>query len=683
VYEVNGQVHPSHTDLYFGTQDNDVWASPDNGASWPAAGCCEGFFFQTPYTTSSDSGQTIAFVTCAGCGNRQSPAHFGGCGYNPACSAWTSPSGASPGPDSGAPRDIQDKVYVQWSQATAPNKQLNLTTNSGGAWSTVTNATISQTLMSHPFVAGPTSAPTIYQPICTSGCGFIAPSGSLMQITGARTSSATVTQAGSSLGRLGAYNDGVGSWLTQEAAFGVDPGNPQHLIAADVQNSQMKQSTDGGATWTVDQRLTNFVTGFGRYRFTIPVFGTQAHAIAFDPNNGNRILVGTHEAGIIASTDGGQTWTTVLGSRQIPNVTSFFFDNVQNDILVSSFGRGIWKLDLTPRAATLAYNGATSGDFHDQVTLSANLFDQAGGPSVPIIGATVTLTLGSQACPNLTTDSNGHVSCQITLTQVPGPYTVVASFAGNAQWSGVTTSVPFTITREETTTTYDGPTVIANGQSASLSATLKEDGTVPISGRPISMQLGTGASAQSCTGITDASGQAQCTITLVNQPLGPGTVTATFAGDAFYLPSSDTKPTILFAFPERGAFAIGDQSVNLGHTVEFWGARWSTLNSLSGGVAPASFKGFASNTTEPPVCAAPWTARPGNAGRPPDQVPSVMGVLVASSISKQGPSILGNTVEIVVINTDPGYTGNPGHPGTGRVVASTTDPSQPAVLCHA
>ena len=55
---------------------------------------------------------------------------------------------------------------------------------------------------------------------------------------------------------------------------------------------------------------------------------------------------------------------------------------------------------------------------------------------------------------------------------------------------------------------------------------------------------------------------------------------------------------------------------------------------------------------------------------PPSTVPSYMGVLVASSITKTGSTISGNTIKIVVVKTDPGYSGNPGHAGTGTIVAT-------------
>jgi hypothetical protein len=46
-----------------------------------------------------------------------------------------------------------------------------------------------------------------------------------------------------------------------------------------------------------------------------------------------------------------------------------------------------------------------------------------------------------------------------------------------------------------------------------------------------------------------------------------------------------------------------------------------------------------------------------------------MGVIVTSSASDHGSSTSGNTVHIVVIKTAPGYAPDPGHSGTGTVVA--------------
>ena len=649
LYEVGAQVHPSHTDLYAGTQDNDIWASGDNGLTWPTEICCEGFFFQVTHSSPTDSGQTTTGVVCAACSNFQAAAHFGSFGN------WSNPAG----PVVGNPFQISPGTYIQFTQPSPPASTLNVTTNTGSSWTAV--GTITQSLSGRPWIAGPAASPTIYQAIQKPG-GKIG----LLRITGALTGTATITPADTGLNSIGGYCMGQGTFVCP-TVFGVDPNNALHLIAADAGTNQMKVSTDGGASWTPDTTLTALVTGLGQFRFNEPHFGIQAHTIAFDPANGNRILVGTEAAGVIASLDGGATWTTLFQSGQVGAITSFIFDEVQNDVLVSSYGRGLWKVGFVARPTTLTYTGDTTADFHDPATLSAVLTDPSTTPASPVPGATITFTLGTQGC-TATTDLTGRAACVITLNQVPGSYTVNASYAGNGLLLPSSASSPFTITREETTLTYTGDTLILNGGTAHLAGVLKEDGVVAIAGRTVTFTLGSGGSAQTCSGITGASGEASCDITPVSQPLGPGSVTAEFAGDAFYLPSSDTRSTLVFAFLARGAFVLGDLSAT--GAVTFWGAQWATLNALSGGPAPPSFKGFAATpSTTPPTCGGSWSTRPGNSSGPPDTVPSFMGVVVASAISKVGSTISGDIRRIVVVSTDPGYAPNPGHAGTGTVLA--------------
>jgi len=323
---------------------------------------------------------------------------------------------------------------------------------------------------------------------------------------------------------------------------------------------------------------------------------------------------------------------------------------------------------VTREETALSYNGATTSDFNDAATVSATLTEDG---AAPIAGVTLSFTLDGQAPCTGTTDATGKASCSITPNEAAGTYTLTASFAGNGFYLPASATPNFVVTKEETTLSYTGDTLIANGGTATLSGVLKEDGTTPIAGRTVSFTLGTGASAQSCNGTTNASGAASCTVSPVSQPLGPGTVAASFAGDGFYLPASASANTLLFAFLAQGSFVVGDQSDT--GAVNFWGAQWANNNSLSGGAAPNSFKGFANTTSTPPACGQTWTTDPGNSSGPPASIPSYMAVIVSSSISKSGSTISGNTPEIVVVKTDPGYAPNPGHAGTGTVVA---------VFCH-
>jgi len=148
--------------------------------------------------------------------------------------------------------------------------------------------------------------------------------------------------------------------------------------------------------------------------------------------------------------------------------------------------------------------------------------------------------------------------------------------------------------------------------------------------------------------------------------LGPGTVRAAFAGDTVYQPAATSAPTMIFAFLPEGVFVIGEQAAS-GRSVTFWSSQWAGLNRLGDGGAPTSFKGFAAWPSLP-ACGAGWMTRPGNAAAPPAALPPYMAVIVASSVSKTGSVVSGDTASIVIVKTDSGYAPDPGHPGTGIVV---------------
>ncbi|GAB2986903.1 hypothetical protein GCM10023080_060450 [Streptomyces pseudoechinosporeus] len=105
----------------------------------------------------------------------------------------------------------------------------------------------------------------------------------------------------------------------------------------------------------------------------------------------------------------------------------------------------------------------------------------------------------------------------------------------------------------DTTLAYTGAGTAVNGSPASLSAKLTNNFGTPVNGRSVRFALGTGATQQTCTGTTTASGTATCTVASVDQPQGSNTVpvAVTFAGDDDYNPSSTsaelglTSPTKL------------------------------------------------------------------------------------------------------------------------------------------
>jgi len=152
--------------------------------------------------------------------------------------------------------------------------------------------------------------------------------------------------------------------------------------------------------------------------------------------------------------------------------------------------------------------------------------------------------------------------------------------------------------------------------------------------------------------------------------LGPWTILARLPAQGFYLPSQSAPcSVIVYARSSGGSFVIGDGSAAVGQKVSFWGAQWWKANILSGGAAPASFKGFENMPATPPPCGGTWSTDPGNSSGPPSSIPSYMAVIVSSAVTKHGSMISGNTQELVVVKTNPGYAPNPGHAGTGTVVA--------------
>ena len=318
------------------------------------------------------------------------------------------------------------------------------------------------------------------------------------------------------------------------------------------------------------------------------------------------------------------------------------------------------------RPTDLVYLGVTSGDFHDPATVSAKLVDSLTG--LPIANKFVTFTLNSSETCIGTTNTSGIASCQITPNEAAGSYLITATFAADTKYAASYTSATFTVTKEQNTTVYTGASgPILNGSTITLSGTLREDGVHPISGRTLTFMLGT---TQTCTGVTNGSGAANCNLT-VSQPLGPGTVQAIFAGDAYYVPSSDSKPTLIYANAPGaggGAFVVGDQTST--GSVTFWGSQWSSVNKVSGGSAPSAFKGYAKFPASP-TCGGTFTTDPGNSAPPPNgPLPAYMSVIVTGKVTKSGSTISGTIVRIVVVKTNAGYSTNPGHPGTGTVVAT-------------
>ncbi len=206
------------------------------------------------------------------------------------------------------------------------------------------------------------------------------------------------------------------------------------------------------------------------------------------------------------------------------------------------------------------------------------------------------------------------------------------------------------------------------GMTATVHATFTNSCGQPLSDVAVGFAVTAGPnSGRTGTGVSDANGVA--TFSYSSASTGTDTLRATVANLAGTLTSNSVTVTWVAFAPGGGGFVISDLKDVAGGPVYWWGAQWWKQDHLSSGLAPASFKGF-ENGNASPWCGQTWTTRPGNSSKPPKTVPSVMAVLVTSHVTQKGPVITGDIVHIVLVQTNRGYSANPGHIGIGTIIGT-------------
>jgi hypothetical protein len=229
--------------------------------------------------------------------------------------------------------------------------------------------------------------------------------------------------------------------------------------------------------------------------------------------------------------------------------------SLENAIVASKFGAGA--------VTTLVYTATspTSGDHADAVTVGATL--RNGAAAVPNAVLTFTLAPGpaSVSCVG-TTNSSGVASCTLVPVQRAGTYPLTASYAGSSVpfLAPLNTTAPFTVTLEQDTLTYTGPSSAVAGQPLLLSGVLTTDdpttGTA-MAGRTVTLTLGAGLGAVGCNGVTDSSGSASCSVTVPSlQSPGNDTVSGAFVSDGYYVAatvSGTVAVTAVVTTPDVGA----------------------------------------------------------------------------------------------------------------------------------
>ncbi len=228
---------------------------------------------------------------------------------------------------------------------------------------------------------------------------------------------------------------------------------------------------------------------------------------------------------------------------------------------IAAFNASIGGGGFTTADPTSLSVSPASGDYADATTVSAVLTDTT--TSSGVAGKTVTFKLnGSETCSG-TTDSTGKASCALTPGEAAGTYTLAASFAGDSSFQPSSGSANFVVNLEQTALSYTGPTTATKGHAVTMSGKLTTDdpaaGTA-LAGKTVTFTLGSGSTAQTCSGTTNASGIASCTIAAVNQSTGSVPVAARYAGDTHYAAAS-ASATMTVAAVQAATVVRGHASV--------------------------------------------------------------------------------------------------------------------------
>ncbi len=239
---------------------------------------------------------------------------------------------------------------------------------------------------------------------------------------------------------------------------------------------------------------------------------------------------------------------TVSGVNQPVGPNPVVVTYAGNNDYGPSSGPGTVQVGPSSTSTVLTVN-PTSGTYGEPVTVSATLTDTYTGTGAP--GEKVTLTLnGTQTCTG-TTNANGVASCSITPNEAGGTYNLTASFSGDTSQVPVllatTGSNTFTEQKDNTVITYTGSTSVQSGTEPTLSATLTGNGA-PLPGQTVTFTVGTGSTAQKCSGTTNASGAVSCSICMFNQSASPLPITVSYGGSSYYT-SATTSESVTVTTP--------------------------------------------------------------------------------------------------------------------------------------
>lgn len=364
--------------LRFGTQDNGIWGSSDGGLTWPNNDCTEGWLLSSWHQArSSRDPEARVLYQHASCGDRARTADAALAGITDTANVDSAGRRLRVNPGySGFVLAPQKWIRLIKSQVGPPGTTpvdtyyIYVSTDNAERWQQIGRTTLNpKSSVFH--ASGPADAPTAYWTVDvaemdgTTRTVLVKLSDVLrMRDVDIRADSPMLLRLPNS-GNLGER----GTEFDWHPIFGVDPRNPDFLIVPDVRNQRIMVSRTGGVSWDRDDGLLNAVTRGGLLRlYNGGAYHMQVTEIAFSPYERNLILVGTRDAGVIYSDDGGRNWQAIPRSQSITYITGFAF-RPNGTVVVSSYGRGLWLLDMRRRDQRPFEPAIICGFNYDQCTI--------------------------------------------------------------------------------------------------------------------------------------------------------------------------------------------------------------------------------------------------------------------------------------------------------------------------
>jgi photosystem II stability/assembly factor-like uncharacterized protein len=347
--------------VYGGLQDHESWKGPSNGwtgkvtlADWFVVGSGDGAYNVVDPTdsrwlfNSSTGGSLYRVDQKLGAVTSISPRREGG--NPPYRFVWNTPLHLSPHNSqivyAGAQVLLRSLNRGDTWQEISPDVSTNDASKMGGAgaipWFAIT---------------------TISESPITAGVIWVGTSDGKVQVT--RNAGATWTDLTAKITALGGRDD---AYVSRVFASSHQPGTA-YVAKSGYRNDDFRpfvyKTTDFGATWTpLGTGLPN----------------QPVNVVVEDRKNPNLLFVGT-DAGVHVSIDGGGRWVRM--NNNIPNVPvhDLVIHPRENDLVVGTYGRGLFVTDITPLQEMTAAMLATDAHLF-QVEPRAQRHVRTGGDAL-------------------------------------------------------------------------------------------------------------------------------------------------------------------------------------------------------------------------------------------------------------------------------------------------------------